>query len=123
MEFKIRFGIPLNKFWNELELNYQNKTLDKDEELLFRKLLKTFRYLSVNPKHNSLQTHEIQALTKRYGLKVWQSYLENRKPAAGRIFWVYGPGNNQITIIGLETHPENKNKSYDFISLSELPPK
>jgi hypothetical protein len=55
-------------------------------------------------------------------MKVWQSYLDNRTPAAGRLFWVYGPGKNEITIIGLEPHPEDKKKSgYEKVRLSELP--
>jgi len=51
-----------------------------------------------------------------------QSYLENRKPAAGRIYWVYGPGRKEITIISLEPHPEDKKRGgYDKVSLSDLP--
>lgn len=70
---------------------------------------------------NSLHTHEIDPLTKRYGIKVWQSYLENKRSGARRMFWVYGPNQNQITIIGLEPHPEDsKNGAYDRISLSDL---
>jgi len=51
-----------------------------------------------------------------------QSYLESRTPAAGRIFWTYGPDKHQITIIGIEPHPEDKKKSgYQKVKLSELP--
>ena len=51
-------------------------------------------------------------------MKVWESYLENNTPAAGRLFWVYGPGRKDITIIGLEPHPNDKAKSYDKVTLS-----
>jgi len=86
-------------------------------------MVKTFRLLAVDPRHNSLQTHEISELSRRYGEKVWQSYLENNTPAAGRIFWVYGPGKNEITIIGLEPHPEDaKRQAYSRVRLSQLPP-
>jgi hypothetical protein len=55
-------------------------------------------------------------------MKVWQSYLDNRTPAAGRLFWVYGPGKSEITIIGLEPHPEDKKRAgYEKVRLSELP--
>ena len=68
-----------------------------------------------------LQSHEITALSKRYGMKVWQSYLENKKSDAMRIFWVYGPAQKEITVIGLEPHPEDKKKgAYDRIRLSDL---
>ena len=36
------------------------------------------KLLSENPFYTSLNTHEISDLTKRYGMKVWQSYLENK---------------------------------------------
>ena len=57
-----------------------------------------------------------------YGVKVWQSYLENRTPAAGRIFWAYGPGKGEITILAVEPHPEDqKHGGYDRVKLSALP--
>ena len=38
-----------------------------------------------------------------------------------RMYWVYGPDQKDITIIGLEPHPEDKkNGAYDRISLSDL---
>ena len=65
--------------------------------------------------------NEIVPLSRRYGMKVWQSYLENKKSGARRMYWVYGPNKNEITVIGLEPHPEDtKNGAYDRITLSEL---
>ena len=41
--------------------------------------------------------------------------------SAGRIFWVYEPGKEDITIIGIEPHPEDKkNGGCDKVRLSEL---
>lgn len=38
-----------------------------------------------------------------------------------RMYWVYGPDQQEITIIGLEPHPEDKKKgAYDRIKLSEF---
>ena len=123
MPFNIRMGIPeMEAFWNELSEKYTNNTISKNELKLFKKFIKILYFLSENPRHTSLQTHEIEALSKRYGRKVWQSYLENNKPAAGRIFWVYGPEKADITVIGIEPHPEDKKRgSYDRIALSDLP--
>ena len=42
------------------------------------------------------------------GMKVWQSYLENKTSGAMRMYWVYGPDQKDITIIGLEPHSEDK---------------
>ena len=37
------------------------------------------------------------------------------------MYWVYGPGKEEITIIGLEPHPEDrKNGAYDKVKLSDL---
>ena len=123
MPFNIRMGIPeMEAFWNELSEKYANNTISKNELKLFKKLIKVLNFLSEDPRYNSLQTHEIEALSKRYGRKVWQSYLENNKPAAGRIFWVYGPEQEDITVIGIEPHPEDKKRgSYDRIAVSDLP--
>ena len=55
-------------------------------------------------------------------MKVWQSYLENNTPGAGRIFWVYGPGREEITVIGVEPHSEDKKSAgYQKVMLSDLP--
>ena len=62
--------------------------------------------MSADPGYPSLQTHEIEPLSRRYGMKVWQSYLENKTSGAMRMYWVYGPDQKDITIIGLEPHPD-----------------
>ena len=51
-------------------------------------------------------------------MKVWESYLENDTPGAGRLFWVYGPDKGDITVIGLEPHPNDKSNAYRKITLS-----
>jgi len=60
--------------------------LGKDEEKFFKKLVKALGYLSANPRHNSLSSHEISDLSRKYGLKLFQSYLENNTSGAGRVF-------------------------------------
>ncbi len=51
---------------------------------------------------------------------MWQSYLENNTPSAGRLFWVYGPEKKDITIIGIEPHPDDKKSGYEKIKLSSV---
>ncbi|HAX48375.1 MAG TPA: hypothetical protein PK605_07635 [Ignavibacteria bacterium] len=123
MIFEILMGVPeMENLWFNLSELADRNQLKGNDRKLFKQLIKSLNYLSQNPRHNSLNSHEIIPLSQRYGVKVWQSYLENKKPAAGRIYWVYGPGKNQITIIGLEPHPEDKkNKGYDKVVLSALP--
>jgi hypothetical protein len=92
MAFRIRMGVPdMDAFWNDLSERKQKAELDKNEEKFFKKWVKALGYLSENPRHNSLASHEIDELTRKYGIKIFQSYLESNTPAAGRIFWAYGP--------------------------------
>ena len=53
-------------------------------------------------------------------MKVWESYLENNTPAAGRIFWAYGPEQGDITVIGLEPHPNDKANAHKKITLAQM---
>ena len=119
--FKFFFSI-LSILSNYLNIYIYNK-LNKNEIISFNKFIKCLSHLEKNPRHPGLATHEIAALTQRYGKKVWQSYIENKKPASGRIYWIYGPKKNQLTIIGLEPHPDNKKSSYKKIKLSYAPDK
>ncbi|MCF0117804.1 MAG: hypothetical protein HUJ61_07155 [Bacilli bacterium] len=122
MQYLIRMGIPeMLNFWNDLEDRFNKGRLNKNEVLIFTKLGKTLYLLSNNPFHPSLQTHEIKPLSIRYGLKVWQSYVENNISRAKRIYWVYGPNKNDITIIGFEPHPnDRKANAYSKIKLSRI---
>ena len=123
MPFKIRMGLPeMEAFWADLTNRRQQGKLDKEEGRFFKKLLKTLGFLAENPRHNSLASHEIDDLTRKYGFKVFQSYLENNTPAAGRLFWAYGPDKLDITILGIEPHPEDQKRgAYQRIKLSALP--
>ncbi len=117
--YSIVMGIlEMRDFWDSLCAKVNSGSASKDEMKLYKKMGKAMYHISQNPRHISLETHEISSLTKRYGMKVWQSYLENQTPAAGRIYWVYGPDRGEITIIGLEPHPNDKSNSYDKITLS-----
>jgi hypothetical protein len=122
MAYEIRMGIPeMEALWNDLKQKHREDTASKQEERLYKKWGNALKKLAENPMYPSLQSHEIDALSRRYGMKVWQSYLENKKSGAMRMFWVYGPDHQQITIIGLEPHPEDKkNGAYDRVNLSDL---
>lgn len=122
MHFDVVMGVPeMRDLWSRLQMGAQEGTLDRDERELARKLAKAVKHLAANPYHPGLQSHEITDLTTRYGRKVFQSYLENNTPAAGRLFWVYGPARQQLTVVGLEPHPEDaKSSSYQRVKLSSL---
>lgn len=112
----------MDELWQKLQTSYRNKSISKEEANLYKKWGQALKFLSKNPKHPGLQTHEISSLSNRYGMKVWQSYLENKTSKARRMFWIYAPKPGDITIIGLDPHPEiNKNGAYDRINLSKIP--
>ncbi|HJC06284.1 MAG TPA: hypothetical protein H9704_09045 [Candidatus Enterocloster excrementipullorum] len=123
MGFTIRMGIPeMLALWTELQTKHRDGTIKKRDEELYKKWGNALKKLSADPFYPGLQTHEIPPLSKRYGVKVWQSYLENKNSGARRMYWVYGPDQQEITIIGLEPHPEDsKNGAYNRIALSDLP--
>ena len=123
MAFLIRMGQPeMESLWLDLTTRKQQGKLDKDEEKFFKKLVKALGYLQENPRHNSHASHEIDVLTRKYGFKIFQSYLENNTPAAGRLFWAYGPDKGDITVLAIEPHPEDQKRgAYQRIKLSTLP--
>ncbi len=123
MPFAIRMGQPeMEALWLDLTTRHQNGSLDKEDQRLLKKLVKVLGYLSADPRHNSLASHEISDLTRKYGFKIFQSYLENNTPGAGRIFWAYGPDQGDITILALEPHPEDQKRgSYERLKLSSVP--
>ena len=117
--FEILMGIPeMEALWSGLIEKVQSGTASNKEYRLYQQLGKTMKFLSVNPRHPGLHSHDIEALSNRYGMKVWESYLENKTAGAGRLFWVYGPDKAQITIIGIEPHPNDKSIAYKRITLS-----
>lgn len=120
--FSIKMGIPeMEKLWFKLQKGHKSGLNSKCDEELYMKWGKALKKLSSDPFYPSLHTHEIEPLSRRYGMKVWQSYLENRNSKARRMYWVYGLNQKDITIVGLEPHPEDsKNGAYDRINLSEI---
>ena len=122
MTYTIRMGIPeMAELWNKLQTSYRDGTINNKDAELYKKWGSALKKMAMDPFYPSLKSHEIEPLSKRYGMKVWQSYLENKKSGARRMFWVYGPDKSDITIIGLEPHPEDdKNGAYDRVTLSDL---
>jgi hypothetical protein len=74
---------------------------------LFKQVHKTLTLLSSNPRHPGLQTHEYHSLLHPFDAnqKVFEAYAQNQTHNAYRVFWCYGPGRQQITIIAITPHP------------------
>jgi len=78
---------------------------DKGLEKRYKAVKKAVCFLSSNPRHKILRTHEFTSLKGPNGEKVFEAYAEQSTSAAYRIFWYYGPGKNQISIIAITPHP------------------
>jgi len=99
-----------------LEADKQLTAIENDPSLraVLKQLGKTLRYLETNLRAKSLQTHEYQSLTRRYGIKVFEAYVQQKTPTAYRVFWHYGPDEVRkdgkripvITIIVITPHPD-----------------
>ena len=70
-----------------------------------RKVLNALARLQENQRHPGLQSHKYTSLKGAAGETVWDSYVENNVPSAWRIYWHYGPGEAQITIVTISPHP------------------
>lgn len=123
-KFVIRLGVPqMQAPWNRLAQGRRRRTLNADDNELAERLGKAVAHLSEDPLYPGLQSHEIPPLSKRYGRKVFESYVEHGTGLGRRLFWVYGPGRSEITLIGLEPHPEDdKQGGYDRVHLDALLP-
>jgi len=86
---------------NQLERLKKDRGLEKR----YNAIKKALRFLSQNPRHKSLRTHEFTSLIGPKGEKIFEAYAEQSTPAAYRLFWYYGPNKNQITIIAITPHP------------------
>lgn len=95
--------------------NEQYERIKSDPALkgILKQVRKTLGYLEKNLRAKSLQTHKYESLTRRYGIPVFEAYVQQDTPAAYRVFWHYGPdeidGSGKripiITIVAITPHP------------------
>jgi hypothetical protein len=71
----------------------------------YNKVLKTLGLMATNLRHPSLKTHKYDTLYGPNEEEVFEAYVENKTPAAFRVFWYYGPGKGIITVIAITPHP------------------
>ncbi len=78
---------------------------DPSKRTVLRAVKKTLGLMETNLRHPSLNTHEFTSLKEPNGEKVFEAYAQQKTPAAYRIFWYYGPGRKQITVVAITPHP------------------
>ena len=106
MNRELRFSLTADEKLTNLENTPSLKSV-------LKQVRKTLGYLETNLEANSLQTHPHYALTKRYGVKIFESYVQQKTPGAYRTFWHYGPDQiNEkgvripiITVLDIGPHP------------------
>jgi hypothetical protein len=93
-------------FWTDTARDqYARLRADASLAKRYKAVKKTFQLISSNPRHPGLRTHEFSSLKGTKGEKIFESYAEQKTPAAYRVFWCYGPKKDQITIIAITPHP------------------
>ncbi|MBN2580889.1 MAG: hypothetical protein JXB10_18025 [Pirellulales bacterium] len=85
----------------------KKKNKSTKDEGLFKQVHKTLTLLCANPRHPGLNTHEYYSLAHPYDdrQKVFEAYVQSKTPGAYRVFWCYGPGKKEITVIAITPHP------------------
>jgi len=79
--------------------------LGKADPKKYKKVLKTLGLMQVNLRHPGLNTHKFNSLQGPNGEEVFEAYVENKTPGAYRVFWCYGPDQEEITILTITPHP------------------
>lgn len=83
------------------------KSKSSKQEGLYDQVAKCLALLQSNPRHPGLHTHEFESIENPFnkGEKVCEAYAQNQTPSAYRVFWCYGPGKGEITILKIAPHP------------------
>ena len=110
--FKILFTDEALEIFNHLKRTAEKKpskakSKSSSQQGLFKQVKKTLKFLSQNPRHPGLHTHEYGGLEHPWDpkFKVFEAYVQNRSSGAYRLFWCYGPSKDQITVITIIRHP------------------
>jgi len=78
---------------------------DPSKKRVLKAVRKTLGLMETNLRHPSLQTHQYQSLKGPNGEKVFEAYAQQNTPGAYRVFWYYGPGRKELTIVAITPHP------------------
>lgn len=78
---------------------------DNSKARILKDVRKTIKLMEKNLRHPSLNTHPYYGFKGSNNEKIFTAYAQNKTSAAYRIFWHYGPGKNNLTIIAIIAHP------------------
>jgi hypothetical protein len=85
----------------------KGKSKSTKDEGLFKQVHKCLEWLRKNPRHSGLNTHAYSSMENPFDKneKVWEAYAQNQTPGAYRVFWCYGPGKRELTVLAITPHP------------------
>jgi hypothetical protein len=105
MQRKLKLTGRAKENLRELERDIQKKGI-------LNQVRKALALLESNLRHPGLHIHRYEELSQRYGVDVFEAYVQNQTPGAYRVFWAYGPdeidGKRRvpvITIVDITPHP------------------
>lgn len=93
MEFKLQFTKQADEQLTQLET-------DPSLASILKAVRKSLGYMETNLRHPGLETHEFHSMKGAREEKVFESYA-----GSWRIFWHYGPGKSEITVLAITAHP------------------
>lgn len=98
--FRLAYTLRASKVLDELAGSAATK-------VKLKKVKKALRLLQQQgPTYPGLNSHKYSSLSGPAGEEVWEIYVENKTPTAWRIWWIYGPGEDDITIVDIGPHPD-----------------
>lgn len=93
------------KFTREARENLAELEKNPGLKKRLKAVRKTLGLMETNLRHPSLNTRNYHGLTGAKGEEVFEAYAEGKTPVAYRVFWHYGPGRGEITILAITPHP------------------
>ncbi|WP_449420187.1 hypothetical protein [Phormidium nigroviride] len=95
MKFRLQFSTEAKQYLANLQEHDFKK---------YNKVRKTLGLMANNLRHPGLNSHKFEALSGPDGEDIFEAYVENKTPGAFRVFWYYGPGQGQITVVAITPH-------------------
>ena len=93
------------KFTEEADFDMEELRNDHSKRNAAKAVVKSLKFMRVDLRHPSLNTHKYDDFCGPEGEDVFESYAQNKTPGAYRIFWYYGPEKKVITILRISPHP------------------
>ncbi len=92
-------------FTPQADSDFREIENDPSKKNILKAVRKTLGFMETDLRHPSLNTHEFTSLKGPKGEMIFEAYAQQKTPAAYQIFWYYGRGRKQITIVAITPHP------------------